>query len=181
MFDANFLIDELKITDHLPTKIVNILKENHFKNEAEFYRFYEKLLIKYTNSYLIKGQFIEFYPIIQERIARSDFSCYLSGTKINCGNTYIAYHPFVEDLDNRRVYVIKKEIKALPDFLDVLPKNMVTYEDWHSRLKNCYQNEIINGGGVDFYNLSVECGENCLDLYPLKLSRKKSLPQKKEL
>lgn len=46
MFNVNTLIDVLVNQDHLPTRIVNILKEKQFKNETEFYRFYEELLIE---------------------------------------------------------------------------------------------------------------------------------------
>lgn len=173
MFDVNTLIDVLVNQDHLPTRIVNILKEKQFKNEIEFYRFYEELLMKYTSAYLLQGQWIDFYPIIKERIAKNDFSCHLSGTKIKSGGTYIAYHPFVEDLENKRVYATKREIKSTPDFLDVLPTDILSYEDWYCRLQNSYSYEISNVGGVDFYNLSIECGEHCLDLYPLNLSRTK--------
>lgn len=71
----------------------------------------------------------------------------MSGTKIKRGSLYIAYHPFVEDFRNKKVYVTKREIKAISDFLDILPKDMVTYEDWYTRLNNCYQYDVRNGGG----------------------------------
>lgn len=175
MFEATNLIDNLKNIDYLPNRIINLLKEKQFSSEEDFYRFYEELLLSYTNSYLLKGKFVEFYPIVRNRVAKCDFSCQLSGTKIRQGSAYITYHPFVEDFGNKRVYVIKKEIKALPDFLDILPTNMAMYEEWYIKLQNCISYESMNGGRVDFYNLSVECGENCLDLYPLNLSKKRRI------
>lgn len=36
MFDAKTLIDTLVNQDHLPTRIVKILKEKQFKNELNF-------------------------------------------------------------------------------------------------------------------------------------------------
>lgn len=173
MLDTISLIDTLVDIDHLPVRIANILKEKHFSSEDEFYQYYEKLLLSYTSFYLFHGQLIDFYPIIKERTATKDFSCHLSGVKIKQGSPYITYHPFVENLENKRVYVTKREIKSLPEFSYDLPKDIFAYEDWYVKLKNCYQYEMTNGGGVDFYNLSVECGNSCLDLYPLNLSRKR--------
>ncbi len=173
MFNVNDVMEILVNQDHLPTKIVKILKEKHFRNETEFYRFYEELLMKYTSSYLLQSQWIEFYPIIKERTAKTDFSCYLSGTKIKKGDFYITYHPFIEDLETKKVYVTKREIKSIPDFLEYFPTDILSYEDWYSRLQNSYSYEIMNVGGVDFYNLSIEGGEHCLDLYPLNLSKTK--------
>lgn len=67
------MIEDLVSQGYLPNRIVNILKEKHFQKEAEFYRCYEKLVLQYKNSYLLNGQFIEFYPIIKEEEPKQTF------------------------------------------------------------------------------------------------------------
>lgn len=159
--------------EYLPIRIKNLLKARNYKSLEEFYTFYEELCFKYKCSQNFNGIWIDFNPIIKERIAKNNFSCYLSGTKIQKGEMYLTYHPFVEDLTNKLVYVTKREIKALPNFFECFPRELIHYEMWQSMLLHCHENPIVGGG--DFYNLSTLCGEDCLDVYPLSRSKKKKI------
>ena len=55
-------------------------------------------------------------------------------------------------------------------FVDELPKDLFTYEEWYRKLTTSYyQKDDI----IDFYYLSSVCGDNCLEPYLLGLSKNK--------
>ncbi len=123
MIESYELIQDIAKEYDLPVRIVNILKSKNFKNEKDFYKVLEDILIKYTSNYLFPNHLISFYPQLRERKASKDFSCDLSGIPIYMGKTYYTYHPFMEDLKSGRVYTIKKEIKTCLDYIDELPQD----------------------------------------------------------
>ena len=77
----------------------------------------------------------------------------------------------MEDLETGRVYTIKRNINAEISFIDCFPQDLFTYEQWYYKVKNAYYDK--QDSGVDFYHLSCECGENCLEPYLLAQSKKK--------
>ena len=96
---------------------------------------------------------------------------YKSGAQLKPGSCYYSYHPFIEDLQSGIVYTIKKKIKTSLEYLDEFPQDLVTYEEWYYRLKNSYY--VTQNNNIDFYHLSIQCGENCLEPYALGLSKKR--------
>lgn len=168
------LIQDIAKEYDLPIRIVNILKSKSFKSEKDFYKVLEDILIKYTSNYLSPNHLISFYPQLKERKASKNFSCDLSGIPIYSGRYYYTYHPFLEDLKSGKVYVTQKEIKTCIDYVDELPKDLFTYEEWYYRLKNCYYENNLNNN-VDFYHLSTKLGDNCLEPYELGISKKRSI------
>jgi hypothetical protein len=167
--DIKIAIDNILQEEMLPIRIINILKSKQYKNIEEFYQFYEELLIKYTSYYLFPNHFIEFYPQITKRKAKNNLTCDLSGQRIFKGSEYYTYHPFMEDLFSGDVYIIKKEIKVSCDYVNVLPRELLTYELWYCALKDSFDNNLVDN--IDLYNLSVQRGDNCL--YPYALGRSK--------
>ena len=165
------LIKTLKNDYQLPTRLANILRQRNYKNEEEFYNLYEELLTRYTSNYLFPGKLMEFYPQIKERRAKNILICDLSGAQLKPGSCYYSYHPFIEDLQSGIVYTIKKKIKTSLEYLDEFPQDLVTYEEWYYRLKNSYY--VTQNNNIDFYHLSIQCGENCLEPYALGLSKKR--------
>lgn len=160
----------LSLSPNLPIRFVNILKNENFYSEESFFEKLEELYLEYESHFLFPNRLIAFYPQIIEKVASHDITCNLSGAKIKAGSFYCTYHPFMEDIENGRVYTIQKRINAELGFIDYFPQNLVTYEDWYYKLKNAYYrtDDII-----DFYFLSRECGENCLEPYSLGISKKK--------
>lgn len=114
---------------------------------------------------------MSFYPQLKERHATNDLICNLSGAKIKKGSIYYTYHPFIEDLQTGRVYTIKKKINAELGFIDLFPQDLFTYEEWYYKVKNAYYQKEDNI--IDFYYLSCELGESCLEPYLLGKSKKK--------
>lgn len=158
----------------LPVRLLNILKVRRFHSEELFYQNVEQLILQYISRYLFPNQLVSFYPQVKEKIASRNLVCHLSGASIKKGSFYYTYHPFIENLETGRVYTIKKKICTELAYIDYFPQDLFTYEEWYYRIHNAYyanDNDI-----VDFYLLSCECGEFCLDLYPLgqgKSRRKK--------
>lgn len=161
------LLKEVK----LPIRIINILKSQSFYNEESFFKAVDQLVFEHTSNFLFPGRLISFYPKVLERKASIDLVCNLSGARIKKGSFYYTYHPFMEDLKSGRVYTIKRNINAELGYIDYFPQNLTAYEDWYCRLKNAYYVNIDSK--IDFYGLSVECGDNCLDPYLLGQSKKK--------
>lgn len=160
----------LSLSPNLPTRFINKLKNEKFYSEESFFKKVDELYLEHESHFLFPNQLIAFYPQVIERVASRDITCNLSGAKIKMGSVYYTYHPFMENIKNGRVYTIHKKINAELGFVDYFPQNLVAYEDWYYKLKNAYyRTEDI----IDFYFLSRECGENCLDPYLLGISKKK--------
>lgn len=157
--------------ERIPIRIQHLLKSKSFQSIEEFYQYYEHIYLLYCSTLLFPNSFVAFYPTIEERIASKSFSCHLSGALIKKGEEYLSYHPFIENLHTHRVYVTNKDIKACTEFYSMFPQTIGMYEEWYRKLKNSYY-EPQDSNTIDFYNLSVECGDTCLDLCPLR-SRKK--------
>ena len=160
----------LTLVPKLPTRFINKLKNEKFYSEESFLKEVDSLYLEYSSLYLFPNRLIAFYPQVIERVASRDITCNLSGAKIKAGSFYYTYHPFMEDIKNGRVYTIHKKINAELGFVDYFPQNLVAYEDWYYKLKNAYYQ---TSDMIDFYFLSRECGENCLDPYLLGISKKK--------
>lgn len=155
---------------NLPVRLMNILVQKDFYSEEDFYKEVDKLTLEHTSYYLFPNRLISFYPQVIERCAKREITCNLSGARIKEGSFYYTYHPFMEDLKSGRVYTISKKIHAELSYIDYFPQNLFTYEEWYYKLKNAYyEHDDI----IDFYFLSRECGENCLDPYLLNISKKK--------
>ena len=52
----------------------------------------------------------------------------------------------------------------------MFPQNLATYETWYYKVKNAYYNPSSDDI-IDFYSLSVECGDTCLEPKLLGISR----------
>lgn len=161
-----------QIANECPTRIVSILKSRNYKNVYELYEFYEKTLCNYTSNYLFPNELVAFYPQIIERKSLKNIVCALSGQIIEKGSYYCTYHPFIEILSSKKVYTIKKKIKTSLEYIDYFPIDLYTYEQWYYKLKNAYFETNIENS-IDFYHLSISCGEHCLEPYALRLSKTK--------
>lgn len=166
--DISYLLQELD----LPVRLLNILKSKHFYSVDSFYQAVEELTQQYTSHSLFPNELVSFYPHVKERMARKDLICHLSGAYIRKGSFYYTYHPFIQNLVTGKVYTIQKKICTELAYIDYFPQDLLTYEEWYYRVHNAYCES--DNGPIDFYLLSCECGEDCLDLYPLgKAKRKK--------
>ena len=67
---------------------------------------------------------------------------------------------------------MKKRIIAEVGYQDLFPQDITTYEEWYYKVKNAYYDTNSNDI-IDFYLLSCECGESCLELYQLGQSKKR--------
>lgn len=164
--DISSLLKEID----LPVRLVNLLKEKKFYSVENFYNTVDKLTLAHTSQFLFPNRLVSFYPQVRERHASCDLVCNLSGAKIKQGSLYYTYHPFIEDLKSGKVYTIKKKIKAELAYIDCFPQDLITYEEWYYKVKNAYYTKDDNSI-VDFYSLSVECGEDCLEPYLLGKSK----------
>ena len=181
-FDDLFLskqpinIDMLLKDSNLPVRFINILKSEVFYDVDSYYKRVCELYNEYTSSFLFPNKLMAFYPQVRQSVASSDLVCNLSGAKIKKGSVYYTYHPFIEDIKNGRVYTIRKMIKAELGFIDYFPRNLASYEEWYYKVKNAYYS-TNNKDEIDFYLLSSECGEDCLEPYLLgkRKGRKKEI------
>ena len=153
----------------LPKRMMNQISKRTFYSKLHLYQSLQEMMNEYTSEFLFPGHYIAFYPQVMERKASSNITCQLSGAPIRKGKSYYCYWPFLEDLNNGRVYTTSKKIKTSPGYQDYFPATLAEYEDWYYRLKNAY---YIDSDVIDFYNLSVECGETALDLVELKKKRR---------
>ena len=160
----------LKLVDsNLPIRIKNIIKEKYFSSEIDFYKFLETLLHKYTSYYLFPNDYVAFYPYLEQYHSKTKTSCNISGAQIKIGSVCYYYRPLMENLSTGNVYTIKKTIKVAEDYQDILPTNIHDFEVWYQKLacKDFHDDDV-----VDFYNLSIICGENCLHPYQLRKTKK---------
>ena len=159
-------IDELLNEAQLPIRFVNILRNETFYSIDSYYKRVQELYNEYSSNFLFPNKLLAFYPQVRQRVASTNLTCNLSGARIKKGSVYYTYHPFIEDIKNGRVYTIRKMIKAELGFIDCFPQDLASYEEWYYKVKNAYYS-TDNKDVIDFYLLSCECGEDCLELYPL--------------
>lgn len=156
----------------LPVRVINYLKKETFYSEKTFYDTVNKFILEHTSNYLLPNHMVIFYPQILERKASCDLTCNLSGVKIKKNSNYYVYYPFIESLRNGRCYTLKKRIIAEASYQDCLPQDIATYEEWYYKVRNAYYN-TSSDDIIDFYLLSCECGDSCLELYQLGQSKKR--------
>lgn len=154
----------------LPVRIKNILINDKFYSEESFFKTIDKLVLEHTSHYLFPNSLISFYPQVREHSASRDLVCNLSGARIKKGSLYYIYHPFMEDLSTGKVYTIKKQIKAELGYIDYFPQDLATYEEWYYKVKNA---DYQSSDNIDFYGLSCECGDSCLEPYLLGFGKRR--------
>ena len=163
-------ISKLLAEVDLPVRIKNILINDKFYSEDSFYKMVDKLVLEHTSHFVFPNKLISFYPQVREYTASRDLVCNLSGAKIKKGSLYYRYHPLMQDVITGKVYTIKKDIKVELGYIDYLPQDLVTYEEWYYKLKNA---DYTSDDKIDFYGLSCECGDSCLEPYLLGYSKKR--------
>lgn len=146
---------------NIPIRLKNIIKQKEFKSELQFYNYLEELINKYTSIYLFPNNYVAFYPYLISHKASSTITCDISNAKINIGSNYISYRPLIENLTTNTTYTINKTIKAEPYYYDYFPQTLCDFEIWYQKLINF---EYCNDDIIDFYNISINCGDNCLSL-----------------
>lgn len=149
----------------LPGRMLRKMKERSFYSELKLYQALQELMAEYTSQFLFPHHYVAFYPQVSERNASSRMTCQLSGAPIRRGESYYCYWPFIEDLNSGKVYTTSKKIKSSLGYQDYFPSTLAEYEDWYYKLKNAY---YMDSDVIDFYSLSVECGDTALDLVELK-------------
>lgn len=153
----------------LPKRLINKILDKKFYSELNLYKYIEELILEYTSNFLFPNHYIAFYPQVKEFKASKDTICNLSGAVIKKGEIYYCYHPLIEDLDDNKIYTISKNIKASLGYQDKFPMTLAEYEEWYYKLKNAYYNESDE---IDFYLLSIECGNTAFEVVELKKNTK---------
>lgn len=188
----DFMFSEIKpngkyyldnIDFEIPIRIQNKLKNEYFKNELDFYKKLEELTIKHTSYYLFPNNVCCFYPKVTEQIASKEYTCQISGAKIKKGENYYCYRPILENLTTNKVYTIKKSVIISTGYLEYLPQDLFTFEEWCQKLSEHYyrEDDVIN-----FYDFACNIGDNGLDLLefdkdPLKRRKRIIFKQIKSL
>lgn len=168
--DEPINIENLLKEEDLPIRFVNILRNERFYSVDSYFKRVQELYLQYTSSFLFPNRLMAFYPQLKENNATRELTCNLSGAKIKKGSVYYTYYPFIEDIKNGRVYTVSKRINATLDYVDYFPKSLIEYEEWYYKIKNSYFN-CDDSGPIDYYFLSVECGEDCLEPKLLGISK----------
>lgn len=153
---------------NIPIRLKNIIKQKTFKNELQFYNYLENLIGAYTSIYLFPNDYVAFYPHIISHKASTPITCAISNAKINIGSSYICYRPLIENLTTNTTYTTNKTIKAEPYYYDYFPQTLFDFEVWYQKLLN---SEYFTDDIIDFYNLSINCGDNCLSLHKFNKKR----------
>lgn len=153
----------------LPKRLINKILDKQFYSELNLCKYIEELVLEHTSNFLFPNHYIAFYPQVEEFKASKDTICNLSGAVIRKGETYYCYHPLIEDLSDNKVYTISKKVKASLGYQDNFPMTLAEYEEWYYKLKNAYYNESDE---IDFYLLSVECGDAAFEVVELKKNTK---------
>lgn len=167
----------------IPVRFKNILNNEYFKNEAEFYRRLEELINIHTSYYLFPNDICFFYPKVEESVATKEFTCYLSGAIIKPGEQYYCYRPLLENISQNKVYTVKTNIIASIGYYDLFPSTLFEFEEWCQKLD---QNYYRSDDKIDFYAFSSIAGTNALDLRlleknPSKRKRRENLKKFRKL
>lgn len=139
--------------------------EEKLNNLSEEERYQMLQLYYYNNQsrYYFPNDLVAFYPRMKEQKASKEFVCDMSETIISKGSYYINYRPLLENLNTHEVYVLKRTIKCLPYYSDILPVNIQELE---------YLNDMIINTSIDSCDLNLESLRYYGEIKLLKLKRK---------
>lgn len=110
------------------------------------------------------GNIMAFYPVIREVRSSINRICHFSGAIIRKGSIYIYYRPLLENVITHSTYVLQKPICTEVAYEQDLPKNYMEF---------CYMDKQLQNG-LDYYDFSVNYGNDSLKLQKLKSKHKKS-------
>lgn len=159
------ILNDLQIT--LPNAVMKQLYtlQTTGKNIDEIYNYMTNIIEEYKSYYLFPNNYIAFYPIVKERIAYKEYLCHLSDAPIKLGENFYTYHPFIKNLSTKKAYTTRNDICASLGYQDLFPRTIQQYEEWYSQIKDSYYQQ---NSDIDFYRLSVNCGDDALALMELK-------------
>lgn len=185
--DIDFILDEIEyskangeqylktIDFNVPLRIQNELKNKHFKSELDFYKCLEERINLNKSFYLFPSNICFFYPSTTSHIASKEYSCMISGIRINRGERYCCYRPLLENYTKKKVYTLRKTLIISEDYESYLPKDLWEFEEWYQNLeKHLYQ----ENSQINFYDFACNAGDNALNLREFS-NRKEKIKIKK--
>lgn len=153
-----------KVDFEIPIRIKNIIKNEQFLSEKNFYERLESLIYAHTSFYLFPNNLCYFYPKTLEHKASKELTCHLSGAIIKPGEEYYCYRPLLENLETKKVYTITNTVISSLGYQDLFPQTLFEFEDWCQKLNENYYNK---NSKIDFYEFSIIAGSNALYLKEL--------------
>lgn len=133
-------------------------------SEQERYGSLQKYYLDNQSRYYFPNDLVAFYFRMQEQIASREIICDMSEAIISQGSYYINYRPLLENLNTHEVYVLKRTIKCLPYYSDVLPRSIRELE---------YLNDMIRNTNIDSSDINLESLRYYGEISLLKLNKKR--------
>jgi len=96
------------------------------------------------------------YPSIKELKSTKIITCHICGSIILSNNYYLSYRPLIEDLDGNNRYVLRNTIKCETAYYDILPKNILEFEDFNRKLQDEYYDISANLKSEELYLLRLK-------------------------
>lgn len=166
--NGSFYLKQAQID--LPLRIYNMIKEENYSSEEEFYNELRKIILEHTSYYLFPNTLCSFYPKVVEQKASKELTCFLSGAAIKPNESYYRYRPILENLETGKVYTITQTIIASLAYIDYFPSTLFEFESWAQKIE---QTEYYTDDKIDFYNFSCLAGDNCLYLKEFKKDKER--------
>ncbi|MCI8347477.1 MAG: hypothetical protein HFJ12_06005 [Bacilli bacterium] len=142
---------------------IDVEKKLNNLSEEERYGILQLYYANNQSGYYFPNDLVAFYPQMKEQKASKEIVCNISETIISKGSCYINYRPILENLNTHEVYVLKRTIKCLPYYSDILPVNIRGLE---------HLNDMIINTSIDSCDLNLECLRHYGEIKLLKLKRK---------
>lgn len=130
---------------------INRLTRNYLKTLEELediktYEIIERYYLENRSQYYFPNSLVAFYPSIREYHSRKEMTCDISTNIIKNGQLYINYRPLIENMETGDTFVLVKSIKCEIVYKDLLPTNMLEFENLNEQIMNYeyYSNSEIN-------------------------------------
>lgn len=148
-----------QIDDFLNGQINDIDIENFFMK-------YDEYVMINTSYNLFPGDVVKVYPGIRTFKSKEKILCDFSKNPILGGSEYLVYRPMLNNLTTKSTYVLDKSIRVLPEFYDILPKDIYTLDEFDRRLTDSYNLQEVNG--INYYDISINMKRDSLVLKKLR-------------
>jgi hypothetical protein len=124
---------------------------------------------KNTSTVIFPGDIVLFYPRIREAISTKNITCDIQGSVIYPGSYFIEYRLFLDNITNKKCYVLEKSIITELGYRNILPANLHEFEEWVRNTDNSYTIQK-DDSNINFYGLY--CNHGPLKLIELNKSKK---------
>lgn len=149
-------ISEYKLYIYIINKILNNETTECQLNLQYIIELINNELFRFTSYDYFPNHNVVLYPNIKELKSTKIITCHVCGSIILPNSYYLTYRPLIEDLNNNNRYVLRNTIKCETAYYNILPKNILEFEEFNRKLHDEYYDISTNLKTEQLYLLKLK-------------------------